>query len=205
MTQPSYADDRAEIENLMARYLFALDWNDFDTFGQTLTEDAEFEYARGTAYGRANIVETIKGFKERIGTIYTDEDGNPAVLRHVLAQTVIRVEGDKAWTTAFWWEMANNAPGKKPLVGTFGIYEDELVRLDGQWFPSGACSTNFCRAANPVRKIRYGQWMPRLQLRWRVEREMLHTQTAANAIRMGDKFCIGLMAGGCASAAKAFV
>lgn len=133
MTQPSYADDRAEIENLMARYLFALDWNDFDTFGQTLTEDAEFEYARGTAYGRANIVETIKGFKERIGTIYTDEDGNPAVLRHVLAQTVIRVEGDKAWTTAFWWEMANNAPGKKPLVGTFGIYEDELVRLDGQW------------------------------------------------------------------------
>ena len=133
MTQPSYADDRAAIENLMARYLFALDWNDFETFGQTLTEDAEFEYARGTAYGRANIVETIKGFKQRIGTIYVDEDGNPAVLRHVLAQTVVRVEGDKAWTTAMWWEMANNAPGKKPLVGTFGIYEDELVRLDGQW------------------------------------------------------------------------
>lgn len=132
-TQPSYADDRAAIENLMARYLFALDWNDFDTFGQTFTEDAEFEYARGTAYGRDNIVETIKGFKQRIGTIYTDEDGNPAVLRHVLAQTVIRVEGDLAWTTALWWEVANTAPGKKPLVGTFGIYEDELVRVNGQW------------------------------------------------------------------------
>lgn len=132
-TQPSYAEDRARIEDLMARYLFALDWNDFETFGQTLTEDAEFEYARGTAYGRDNIIETIKGFKQRIGEIYKDEDGNPAVLRHVLAQTVIRVEGDKAWTTAFWWEMANNAPGKKPLLGTFGIYEDELRRENGAW------------------------------------------------------------------------
>ena len=131
--QPSYAEDRAVIEDLMARYLFALDWNDFDTFGQTFTEDAEFEYARGTAIGRDNIVETIKGFKQRIGDLYKDEHGNPAVLRHVLAQTVIRVEGDRAWTTAFWWEMANNAPGKKPLLGTFGIYEDELRRKNGTW------------------------------------------------------------------------
>ncbi len=50
--KPSYADDRAAIEDLMARYLFALDWNDFETFGQTFTEDAEFEYARGKARGR---------------------------------------------------------------------------------------------------------------------------------------------------------
>ena len=131
--KPTYADDRAAIEDLMARYLFALDWNDFDTFGQTFTDDAEFEYARGTAKGREAIVETIRGFKERIGSVYTDEQGNPAVLRHVLAQTVIRVEGDKAWTTAFWWEMANNGPGNSPLVGTFGIYEDELRRVDGGW------------------------------------------------------------------------
>jgi hypothetical protein len=131
--RPGYAEDRALIEDLMARYLFALDWNDFETFGQTFTEDAEFEYARGTAVGRDNIVATIRGFKQRIGEIYKDEDGNPAVLRHVLAQTVIRVEGDRAWTTAMWWEMANNAPGKKPLIGTFGIYEDELRREDGTW------------------------------------------------------------------------
>jgi hypothetical protein len=131
--KPTYADDRAAIEDLMARYLFALDWNDFDTFGQTFTDDAEFEYARGTAKGRDAIVETIRGFKERIGSLYTDEQGNPAVLRHVLAQSVIRVEGDKAWTTAFWWEMANNGPGNTPLVGTFGIYEDELRRVDREW------------------------------------------------------------------------
>lgn len=130
---PSYAEDRAAIEDLLARYLFALDWNDFDTFGDTFTEDAEFEYARGTARGREAIVETIRGFKERIGAHYTDEQGNPAVLRHVLGQTVIRVAGDRAFVTAFWWEMANNGPGNTPLVGTFGTYEDELQRVAGQW------------------------------------------------------------------------
>lgn len=131
--QPSYAEDRAAIEDLMARYLFALDWNDFDTFGETFTDDAEFEYARGTARGKDAIVETIRGFKKRIGAIYTDEQGNPAILRHILAQTVIRVDGDRAFATAMWWEMANNGPGNTPLVGTFGTYEDELRRVDGDW------------------------------------------------------------------------
>lgn len=155
-TQPSYAEDKAQIEDLLARYLFALDWNDFETFGQTFTEDAEFEYARGTAVGRSNIVETIKGFKQRISEIYKDEDGKPAVLRHVLAQTVIRVEGDRAWTTALWWEMANNGPGKTPLLGTFGIYEDELRREGRQWLFSRRRVLNEflpgreSSAANPV-------------------------------------------------------
>ncbi len=130
---PTYAQDRAEIEDLMARYLFALDYNDFDTFETMFTKDAEFDYARGTSVGIESIMETVRGFKKHIGTVYKDEDGNPAVLRHVLAQTVIRVEGDEAWTTAFWYEMANDGPGKKPKMGTFGIYEDELRRVDGEW------------------------------------------------------------------------
>lgn len=131
--QPSYADDKAAIEDLMSRYLFALDWNDFDTFINTFTKEAEFEYARGTAIGHEDILTTVKAFKTAIGGRYKDEAGNPAVLRHILGQTVIRVEGDRAWTRAFWWEMANNGPGDTPLVGTFGIYEDDLLRVYGEW------------------------------------------------------------------------
>ena len=37
--QGSYAEDRAEIEDLMARYLFAMDWGDFDAYAATFTED----------------------------------------------------------------------------------------------------------------------------------------------------------------------
>lgn len=133
-----YAKDRAEIEDLMARYLFAMDYNDMDAYAATFTEDGELEFASGSAVGRENIKATAAAFKERIASVYKDVDGNPAVLRHVLAQTVIRVEGDRAWARAFWYEMANDGPRNAsgrltPQLGTFGIYEDELRKVDGHW------------------------------------------------------------------------
>ncbi|MBO9602054.1 MAG: nuclear transport factor 2 family protein [Novosphingobium sp.] len=133
MNARSYAQDRAEIEDLMARYLFAMDWADYDAYAEMFTEDGELEYARGTAKGRAAIGESVRAFKAAIGQIYTDSRGRPAILRHILAQTVIRVEGDRAFAVALWWEMANDGPGDKPKAGTFGTYEDELVRQDGRW------------------------------------------------------------------------
>jgi len=135
----TYAQDRAEIEDLMARYLFAMDWNDFDTYADLFTEDGTLEFARGAVTGRDNIRAAAKGFKEAVAGIYTDIDGNPAVLRHVLCHSAIRVEGDRAWHTGMWFEMANDGPrvadGSRftPTVGTFGIYEDELLRVDGVW------------------------------------------------------------------------
>lgn len=135
----TYAQDRAEIEDLMARYLFAMDHNDFDTYADTFIEDGVLDYARGAVQGRETIRAEAKGFKEAVGKIYTDVEGNPAVLRHVLCQSVIRVEGDKAWHTGFWFECANDGPrtpcGKRltPTMGSFGTYQDELVRVDGEW------------------------------------------------------------------------
>ena len=128
-----YAADRAEIEDLMARYLLALDYSDLDSFIAMFTDDAEFEFARGRTSGKDAILEAVKGFKVRIGEHYKDEDGNPAVLRHVLGHTAIRVEGDRAWTRAQWFEMANDGPGKSLKMGTFGIYEDKLRKVDGRW------------------------------------------------------------------------
>ena len=128
-----YARDRAAIEDLMARYLFALDYNDLDTFIAMFTDDAVFDFARGRIEGKAAILEAVQSFKARIGEHYKDEDGNPAVLRHVLAHTAIRVEGHRAWTRAQWFEMANDGPGKSLKMGTFGIYEDKLERVDGRW------------------------------------------------------------------------
>ena len=37
--QPSYAQDRAEIEDLMARYLFAMDWADYEAYAEMFTAD----------------------------------------------------------------------------------------------------------------------------------------------------------------------
>ncbi len=130
---PSYAQDRAEIEDLLARYLFAIDYFDWDAYVATFAEDGELEFASGTSKGRDAIRAAVTRFSEGIGRFYHTADGKPAKLRHIILQTAIRVEGDRAWSRSQWLEMANHGPNDEPKIGTYGIYEDELVRVDGRW------------------------------------------------------------------------
>jgi hypothetical protein len=129
----SYADDRAEIEDLMARYLFAIDYLDWNSYVATFAEDGELEFARGSARGRAAIREMVAKFSEGIARYYHTEDGAAAKLRHVILQSVIRVEGERAWARSLWLEMANHGPGDTMKMGTYGVYEDELDRSSGRW------------------------------------------------------------------------
>jgi hypothetical protein len=134
---PSYSDtygqDRAEIEDLMARYLMAIDYHDWDSYVGTFTEDGELEFASGTYTGRDEIREAVTRFAEGIGRFYAHEDGSVATLRHVILQSSIRVEGDTAWARSLWVEMADHGPGDTLKMGTFGLYEDEFAKVDGTW------------------------------------------------------------------------
>ena len=95
-----YADDRAEIEDLMARYLFAIDFHDWDAYVETFAPDGTIEFASGSFTGREVIREAVTAFSKRIGETYAVEDGSPAKLRHVILQSTVRVEGDRAWATS---------------------------------------------------------------------------------------------------------
>ncbi|HSQ96477.1 MAG TPA: nuclear transport factor 2 family protein [Croceibacterium sp.] len=130
----TYAEDRAEIEDLMARYLFAIDYFDWDSYVETFAPDGELTFASGTSKGRDAIRAAVTSFSSRIGQFYHTEDGKPAKLRHVVLQSSIRVEGTHAWGRTLWVEMANHGPGDTMKMGTYGIYEDEFVKLGGHWF-----------------------------------------------------------------------
>ena len=136
-SQPAYPDryaqDRAQIEDLMARYLFAIDYFDWDAYVATFAEDGELEFASGTSKGRAAIRDMVEKFAGTIGKFYHTEDGKPAKLRHVILQSVVRVEGNHAWARSQWLEMANNGPQDSMKMGTYGIYEDELRKVEGRW------------------------------------------------------------------------
>jgi hypothetical protein len=131
---PTYAQDRAEIEDLMARYLFAIDYFDWDSYVETFAPNGELEFASGTSKGRDAIRAAVTSFSSRIGQFYHTEDGKPAKLRHVVLQSSIRVEGNRAWGRTLWVEMANHGPKDTMKMGTYGLYEDEFVKLDGGWF-----------------------------------------------------------------------
>ena len=129
----SYARDRAEIADLMARYLFAMDYHDADAYAECFTEDGVLDYAMGTLQGREAIRAEARVFADKIAEVFKDWQGNPAKLRHLVQHKAIRIDGDRAWNTGLWWEMTNGGPEGSLATPSFGTYEDELVRVDGRW------------------------------------------------------------------------
>jgi hypothetical protein len=61
--QSSYAEDRAEIQNLQARYMFALDFRDGTEYASTFTEDGIFDYTAGKIRGREAIAAFINNMR----------------------------------------------------------------------------------------------------------------------------------------------
>jgi len=99
---PSYARDRAEIEDLMARYLFAIDYADWDAYVETFAPDGELTFASGTSNGRTAIREAVTRFDQ--GIARADQVG--AVRQHpdlrarrFSGLVVLRVAG-LGWATA---------------------------------------------------------------------------------------------------------
>lgn len=130
----SYGDDRARIEDLQARYLFAFDWNDADGYANTFTEDGVLNYGGGELRGREAIRDFIASGQERREQTRasTPPAERPPVGRHIISNIVVEIDGDKARGLAYWTHMTSGPTGYG-TVDFFGHYEDEMVKVDGQW------------------------------------------------------------------------
>jgi hypothetical protein len=126
-----YGVDRALIEDLQARYLFAMDFRDAQTYASTFTEDGVLDFGGGQIKGRQAIHDMIAGVRERAATQPPGE-GMPKG-RHSITSMVIDVDGEKATAAAYWFLMRNDNAERKTQVDSFGHYEDELVKVNGQW------------------------------------------------------------------------
>ena len=126
----TYGEDRALIEDLQARYLFAMDFRDPEAYAATFTEDGVLDFG-GQVKGRKAIHGMITGMRDSAATQKPGE-GAPKG-RHSITSMVIKVDGDKATAVAYWFLMVNDNPERKTSLNSFGHYEDELVKVDGQW------------------------------------------------------------------------
>ena len=110
-TQSSYGEDRAQIEDLQARY-----------YGPVVK-------------GRDAIRKMIQGMaKSDADRTAKDTSGlRPAAGRHNISNVVIKIDGDKATGRAYWFHYSNNNANRTAQLDSFGNYEDELVKVNGEW------------------------------------------------------------------------
>lgn len=131
---PNYAHDRAEIEDLMSRYLYAFDWQDAEAYAATFTADGVLEFAGGTERGHGELKKVMNDMAAR-EKAKAEASFPPRRhrVRHYVTNLVLEIDGDRARSTSYWWEFNNDARAGRPYLGTYGHYEDELVRIDGRW------------------------------------------------------------------------
>ena len=130
----SYAEDRAEIQNLQARYLFALDWGDADTYASTFAPNGELDYASGVEKGRKAIHDSIQKFHEMMMKAGAHSKLRPSATRHNITNMVIKVDGNHATGRAYWVEFNDNNKDRKAELGAYGHYEDTMEKIDGKWY-----------------------------------------------------------------------
>lgn len=129
-----HAADRAEIQDLQARYLFALDWQDADAYAATFTEDGVLDWAGGVVQGRDAIRKEVQGMRASFEKHEAaDAPTRPARLRHFITNVVLDFDGDHAIGRAYWFELNDDNRDRRPYVGGYGHYEDELRKVDGKW------------------------------------------------------------------------
>lgn len=131
----SYAEDRALIENLSNRYMVAVDAGDIETVMSTWAEDGVLEWVGGVENGKDEIRAAMSNFAggRASQTPIPETATSRPRTRHQIINHVIDVDGDTAHTIAYWFAMTNNTPQRDVQLLYMGHYEDELVRVNGQW------------------------------------------------------------------------
>jgi len=135
-----YADDRAAIIDLQHRYVLAMDYFDADGYAEVFAVDGVLDWAGGVVEGREAIREFMSTGTYDLRTMgfqpAETPDGKewPSTVRHLITNQVVKVEGNTAKAITYWMNYANNANRREIQWLSFGSWEDEYVKIDGEWF-----------------------------------------------------------------------
>jgi hypothetical protein len=133
-----YADDRAAIVDLQARYVMAMDYLDAEGYADVFAEDGVLDWARGLVEGREAIYEFMAtgtyDFTRGAPKAQTPDGKDwPSTVRHLITNQVIDVDGDTATALTYWIQFNNNAQRNQVEWMLFGSWYDEFKKVDGEW------------------------------------------------------------------------
>ena len=126
--------DRAEIEELVTRYVTALDTRDADMYAGVFTEDGVYELPGNVVHrGRAAIRKIVTDLQE--SRARNDAAGKPSPsLYHAMFNHAIELVDATHARHHCYAQTVRAAEGGEFIVGFMGRYDDELVKRDGRWY-----------------------------------------------------------------------
>ena len=125
-------EDRAAVEDVMARYVWAVDSLDADGYAAVFTEDAVIDSNGNISKGHAEIRKIVTGLIERANE--NKAKGLPILrLYHVISNVRITFpKPGEALHQSYWQTVIRDKDGKM-AAAAMGRSEDRLVKRDGRW------------------------------------------------------------------------
>ena len=112
-------DDRMEIQELISRYNFAIDFGDVEAWVATFTEDGVFHSPMGRFEGKQALADFAHDFVREY------PDG-----RHWVNNLIVEADGETARAACYIHMF--RASGDRETVAT-GRYADRLQKVNGHW------------------------------------------------------------------------
>ncbi len=128
----SYADDRAEIENLSNRYMVAVDAGDIETVMSTWARRRRARMGARHRGGEGCHPQGLSNFGGAVPVRIPEGATSRPRQHHMIINHVIDVNGNTAKTIAYWFNFTNNTPQKDVQPMYMGHYEDDLVKGERQ-------------------------------------------------------------------------
>jgi uncharacterized protein (TIGR02246 family) len=128
------AQDRAEIEGLMWRYVRALDRHDPDAYAASYTEDGVFQSGTNVTKGRAALKKLIEDGQKAAAERAAKGEARPQMY-HVATNVYVElVDENHAKYHAYWQGVfESGGPNQPARVGSAGHELSSIVRVNGKW------------------------------------------------------------------------
>lgn len=124
MTEEQIARDKAAIAELIARYNFAIDHDDYQGWADCFAPGGIFD----GVIGKFDAHKELDRFTGEVKRLAAESPH----LRHYVTNILTEVEGDTARSKCFLLMTSTTKDGGTKLV-IAGEYEDQLVKHNGQW------------------------------------------------------------------------
>ena len=126
-------DDRVAVEDVMARYVWAVDSLDADGYVAVFTEDAVIDSNGAIIRGHGEIRKVVTGLLQRREEAKAKGLPPPANLYHVISNVRITFpKPGEALHQSYWQTVRKDRDGRM-TAAAMGRSEDRLVKRDGKW------------------------------------------------------------------------